>query len=464
MVWATRDAPPRPGELIFGPGYLAIDDRTRTGPGAWLAAEQVLSVRDAGATERLRGLPALALDTDNEMLLVAPFETERLARVAELLHAFAAFERPARPLRLIVAGAGVAGLEAGLAVRELAGERVATTLLSPERCFTYRPLLVTEPFGEPAPRISLERIARDLGAELRLDALTAVDTDKGLVITSSGLDLPYDVLLIALGARMRPALPGALTFGLGATTSDLAALIEEIGQGRVESVAFVAPEGTVWTLPLYELALLTARRATGATRAAITVVTGEREPLGLLGAQASRVVADLLDDQGVRVLAGRVAVRVEPDCLVVDRGERLRADRVVALPRLEGSRVPGLPHDHGGYLPTDRFGHVGALPTVLAAGDATSFPIKQGGIAAQQAEIAASVVAARAGTTVVPAPFDPVVEAQLLTGAAPLYIRSKLEIGRGESSSVSIEPVRRTPGKIAAPRLSRYLAGCLAPP
>ena len=69
------------------------------------------------------------------------------------------------------------------------------------------------------------------------------------------------------------------------------------------------------------------------------------------------------------------------------------------------------------------------------------------------------VVAGRAGKTAVPAPFDPVGGAQLLTGAAPLYVRSKLEIGIGEMCSISIEPFRRPPGKIAAPRLSRYLAG-----
>ena len=457
VVWAWRNAPHHSGELTFGPGYLAIDNRTKTAGTVWLAAEQLTSVRHADAEARLRELPTLELQARGETLYVAPFEVERLPELAELLDGLAAVEPSARPLRLLVAGGGVAGLEAALAVRELAGERVEVRLLSGERNFTYRPLTVVEPFGERAPRLALEDIARDIGAQLELETLAAVDTDRSLVTTRSRLELTYDVLLVALGARARPALPGALTFGSG-TAHDLAALIREIEEGRSESLVFVVPRDVVWTLPLYELALLTARRLPAARRATLTVVTGERDPLGLLGVEASRAVAGLLAERGVRLITGRAAVGVEPGFLVLTGDERLPADRVIALPRLEGPYVPGLPHDAHGYLPTDRFGHVASLSTVLAAGDATSFPIKQGGIAAQQAEVAATVVAARAGGTAVPVPFDPVVEAQLLTGGAPLYIRSKLEIGVGETSSVASGPLWEPPGKIAGARLSGYLA------
>ncbi|MGE5274340.1 MAG: NAD(P)/FAD-dependent oxidoreductase [Verrucomicrobiota bacterium] len=457
VVWAWQGERNRSGELKFGSGYLAIDGRGRDVSRAWLAAEQLTSVRRAGEADRLRDLPTLALRTGERTLFVAPFEVDRLRHLSECLHAFAMVERPARPLRLLVAGGGVAGLEATLAVRELAGDRVATTLLSGQRHFSYSPLTVLEPFGGQVPRISLDLFASELGARFRLETLAAVDSERRVAVTRSGHELEYDILLVALGARPRPALPASLTFG-PETTAAFVALIEEIEAGRVGSIAFVVPKGVVWPLPLYELALMTARHEAASKRASITLVTSERRPLGLLGAEASRVVERLLAELGIRVLANRDAVRVEPGSLVLAQDERLPAERVIALPQLEGPFVPGLPHDAAGYLPTDRFGHVGVLSSVLAAGDATAFPIKQGGIAAQQAEVAASVVAARAGAHVVPEPFDPVVEARLFTGSELLHSRSKINVGVGETSLVSSEDYRHPLTKIAARRLSRYLS------
>ena len=46
------------------------------------------------------------------------------------------------PLDVIIAGGGVAGLEALLALHELAGPRVNVELLAPEHDFVYRPLAV----------------------------------------------------------------------------------------------------------------------------------------------------------------------------------------------------------------------------------------------------------------------------------------------------------------------------------
>ena len=55
---------------------------------------------------------------------------------------------------------------------------------------------------------------------------------------------------------------------------------------------------------------------------------------------------------------------------------------------------------------------------VFAAGDATTFPIKQGGLAAQQADAVAEMVACAAGADIRPQPFRPILRGTLLTGAA----------------------------------------------
>src|SRR4051812_569348 len=61
------------------------------------------------------------------------------------------------PLRVLVAGGGVAALEAVLALRALAGDRVAIELLAPSDDFVQRQSSVLSPFsGEPAPRVPLD--------------------------------------------------------------------------------------------------------------------------------------------------------------------------------------------------------------------------------------------------------------------------------------------------------------------
>jgi sulfide:quinone oxidoreductase len=93
---------------------------------------------------------------------------------------------------------------------------------------------------------------------------------------------------------------------------------------------------------------------------------------------------------------------------------------------------------------------------VYAAGDATDFPVKQGGIAAQQAEAVAQHVAARCGAPIEPAPFAPILRGMLLTGAAPHFVRSRAAAG-DDAVLASWEPLWWPPTKIAGRHLAPYL-------
>ena len=106
------------------------------------------------------------------------------------------------PFNVLIAGAGPAGLEAALALRDLAGDRVAITLLAPDDEFVYRPLSVADPFSLAVTRrYPLDAIARDLGAERVVDRLASVDPDARIARTGGGRELGFDALLVALGAR-----------------------------------------------------------------------------------------------------------------------------------------------------------------------------------------------------------------------------------------------------------------------
>jgi sulfide:quinone oxidoreductase len=126
------------------------------------------------------------------------------------------------PLRVVVAGGGVAGIEALLTLHALAGDRVELTLVDAQPDFIYRPMKVAEPFARgSARRYPIAEMARDAGARLVADTVAAVDPDKRVAHTAGGEALRYDALLLATGARSTPAYEHALTWDdqSGPTTS-----------------------------------------------------------------------------------------------------------------------------------------------------------------------------------------------------------------------------------------------------
>lgn len=77
-------------------------------------------------------------------------------------------------------------------------------------------------------------------------------------------------------------------------------------------------------------------------------------------------------------------------------GGRLVAQRTVALPRLRGRVPEAIPANADGFVAVDPHGHVAGVEDVSAAGDGTSFPVKHGGLAAEQADAAAADIAVAA--------------------------------------------------------------------
>src|SRR5687768_2415105 len=105
-------------------------------------------------------------------------------------------------LRVLIAGGGVAALEAMIALKALAEERVEITLLAPDRDFFYRPLAVAEPFGVgEVQRFDLATLAKGCGARYQLGSLVAVYPDEHCISTSRNVRYEYDQLLIAVGAQ-----------------------------------------------------------------------------------------------------------------------------------------------------------------------------------------------------------------------------------------------------------------------
>lgn len=372
-------------------------------------------------------------------------------------------ERPSR-VNVLIVGGGVAALEATLALRELAEERVAITLIAPDADFTYRPLAVAEPFrvGD-VRRFPLSSLAAAAGAEFFQGRVTSVDPDRYVVGTDDGDELSYDVLLLALGARPRAALPGALTFRGPEDVAAVAALLERAAAGELRSLAFALPAGVTWPLPLYELALLTRNYLSerGSMEIALTLVTAEESPLAIFGTRATEEMRELLETRGIALRTQSTPVSFDEGLLRLSPRGQIEVGAVVALPRLEGPKLAGIPCDREGFVPTDDYGRVGSEVDIYAAGDLTQFPLKQGGIATQQADSAAASIAARVGADVKVVPFRPVLRGLLLTGMTPRFLRT--QVGTAESI-VDTEALWWPPAKIAGRYLTPFLAARLGLP
>jgi sulfide:quinone oxidoreductase len=358
-------------------------------------------------------------------------------------------------IRVLIAGGGVAALETLLALRDLAGERVSTTLLAPQPTFTSNAMSVARLFARGRPqRVDLAEAAD----EVVCDSLAEVEADAGRVRCVSGEVLEYDQLVLAVGAKSRRAWSHGITLGMDSAEEELHSLLEEIERGYVGQVAFVVPGGTVWPLPLYELAIMTARQAwsMGMDRVRFTLVTPEERPLAIFGRAASEGIAELLDGCGIEFIGSAYASVGHGWVQLEAAGRRLSRTRVVSLPVLEGPDLPGVPTDPTGFIPADQHGRVPGLPRVYAAGDGTTFPIKQGGLATQQADAVAESIAAAVGACVTPEPFRPVLRAMLLTGGDTRYLQHMVAGGAGDGDMATHE-LWWPPAKLAGRYLSPYL-------
>ena len=164
--------------------------------------------------------------------------------------------------RVVICGGGIAAVEGLLRLRGLVGDSLEITLVAPNDELRYRPLAVDEPFARRGVgRYPLKTIARRTGAEWVQDAVEWLDPDAQSVHTAGSRAVPYDALLLAVGARLAPPFEHVTVFDDAHADDAYHGLVQDVEGGYTRSVAIVIPEGPAWLLPAYELALMTAERA-----------------------------------------------------------------------------------------------------------------------------------------------------------------------------------------------------------
>ncbi|MBC2867225.1 oxidoreductase [Streptomyces mexicanus] len=274
----------------------------------------------------------------------------------------------AQPRRVVVVGAGMAGVQTAVALREQ-GFTGTVTLIGAEPHQPYdRPPLSKAVLLGTAEGSAFDIDFEALALELRLgcEAL-AVRPDVHVLDTSSG-PVPYDVLVLATGAEpiRLPGAEGVPGVHLLRTLDDAERLRPVLAEQHDIVVV-----GAGW---------IGAEFATAAREAgcAVTVVEAADRPLaGALPAEVAAPMTAWYAESGVALRTHARVERVEPGAVVLDDGTRLPAGAVVvgigarpATAWLAGSGIDlGA---HGEVLADDHLRT--SLPDVYAVGDCASFP------------------------------------------------------------------------------------------
>ena len=369
---------------------------------------------------------------------------------------------PAGRTQVVIAGGGVAALELLLALRVLAGPRVDITLLTGDAELAPRAMTVGEPFRRGgAQTYDWAQIAEHQHADLVIDRLVAVDCPERVAFTHGGARLRYDVMAVATGARRVGPLAGALTFGTGADAGPaLRRILADVRARETAGIAFALPSPSIWPLPLYELALMTGNELREHGRdAPLRIVTPEHDALELFGSAARDAVVPMLDAFAIELVTDAQPREVLAGGLRLASGDVIGAEHVVTLADVVARPVAGLPFDRAGFVPVDVHGRVSGESDVYAAGEATSYPLRQGGLAAQQADAVAAAIAVRCGALTEAEPFSPVLRGRLMTPGSPLYLQARAS---GQSLA-SARALWAPPEKVAGRYLAPYLATARPP-
>jgi sulfide:quinone oxidoreductase len=365
--------------------------------------------------------------------------------------------------RILIAGGGVAGLEAGLALRALGGDGVALVLVSPGCESSVRTPGLDEPRAERRmPSLPLAEILYGLDITQVRGIVSGVKPDARRVRLLTGEALDYDGLLLAIGGVAFPAFAHGVTFDRPADPAAFEELLKDVVLGLVEDVAFVVPDATVWPLPAYELALLLRAWAQRHDRrVGVRVVTAEDSPLERFGAAAAAAVRAALERADIGLVAGSAPIVIS-DTTMLAGGHWVTADRIVALPRVAGPRLRGVPCDADGFILVDVDGGIPGCGGAFAVGDAAGQDRRQGGLAAQQADRAARCLLRQAGVAVAAPDPRSILRGLLITPDGPLFLRSTGAWGSpGAESMASFTPLWDPPTEVVARWLGPHLEGVM---
>jgi len=326
--------------------------------------------------------------------------------------------------------------------------RAEVHLFSPKSKFVLKPLAVLSGFGRGnLLNFDLPKLTATAGASFHNLSVSEVVPGDRVIRLSDDSDFNYDYLIASPGAKPLWFVPGATPYWGPGGNHSVAEALAPLRRREEAKVVVTMPEGGTWPLPIYELALLIAAELD--SDASMTIVTPEKLPLELFGKAAAGKAAALLRSRSIETVLETAPAEYRDGALVTTDGRRIEADLAVTIPTLTGHRISGLPYNEQGFIPVDDFGRIDQHSREYAAGDVTSFPVKFGGLATEQADVVAAAIGAAAWDAPAPEPFRPVYRGTLTTADGMV----DLGPGAGSSEPYAWDPAEKVQGRYLTPFL-----------
>jgi sulfide:quinone oxidoreductase len=326
--------------------------------------------------------------------------------------------------RVVILGAGFAGLETAYMLRMKLDDAVDLTVVCDRDTFLFKPNTIYIPFGadEQSLLIPLDKPLHKRHIAFHQARVEAVDVDPQRVSLEDGTILPYDFLVVGTGATMRPdEVPG---LGEHASTIWTPAEMRSLG-GRLEAmrrralggehldVLFLVPPNNKCSGPLYEIVFMLEtwlRRQGIRDQISLTYSTYEKSFIHAFGPRLHTVVIEEFRDRGIDGHTEDVVTRVLEGEVIYQEGATRHFDELVSFPPYAAAvGYEGLPADDRGFLACDLATRgVEGHENVYAPGDAGDFPVKQAFLAFLEADAVAGHIASRVGGGGFATSFDPV--------------------------------------------------------
>jgi sulfide:quinone oxidoreductase len=326
--------------------------------------------------------------------------------------------------RVVILGAGFAGLETAFLLRMRMRDAAQLYVVSEREAFTFRPNTIYVPFGaDPTDLVvDLDKPFHRRGVTHIGDRVTGVDADAHEVALARGRKLHYDKLVIATGAAMRPEeIPGLAEHAATIWTPEsmlgvrqrFERVRDDARAGRPSRVLFLIPPNNKCAGPLYEIVMMFEtwlRREHAREQVEITWSTFEQTYIQAFGPRLHEVVSTEFEHRGIGGRTEEIVTEIVAGEARYSDGSTRAFDHLIAFPPyISAVEYGSLPSDDRGFIKTEMTTRqVAGHPDIYAPGDAGDFPVKQAFLAFLQADTVAEHIASTAGMHPFEKPFDPV--------------------------------------------------------
>lgn len=293
-------------------------------------------------------------------------------------------------MRVLILGAGFGGLTLATELEPLAASGAAeVTLVDRKDTFTMGFSMQWVLAGRRSRSEGDRPYSALLARHVRFlkDEVLGIDT-SGRVVQTTQRALPYDRLVIALGAELAPGLvPGLSETGYNLCDFNSVMGLKAALEGQASGTVLVAVASVPFKCPPapYEYALLIddmfrARGTRDASR--ILVTTPEPQPMPVAGKAVGEAVKSLLSERRIEFLPSHKPKAVDGvrRAVVYENGVEVAFDILGAMPP---HRAPKVVRDAGladasGFVPVDLWSLRTSIQDVYAVGDVAALKLPNG--------------------------------------------------------------------------------------